>query len=176
MAVRKTSRTRSLATLEYPYPVKVEVRAAEFELYSSLSYLDASKLSKGNHKIEVGVGQRRMLRPEGIRYRQGGNGGGCRGRTLPRKQEAVVQERSCSRCRRISRRSAAGRRSGCRSELRSFVGKPAVLERLRVTIGGGCISITWGDGTDSSPRHSIICCGADERIVCSIITVIEVSF
>src|ERR1700742_3350798 len=52
---RKTSRTGSLATLEYPYPVKVEVRAAEFELYSSLSYLDVSKLSKGSHKIEVGL-------------------------------------------------------------------------------------------------------------------------
>src|SRR5690242_10372026 len=52
---KKTSRTGLLTTLEYPYPVKVEVRAAEFEQYSSLRYLDMSKLSKGNHKIEVGL-------------------------------------------------------------------------------------------------------------------------
>jgi hypothetical protein len=78
---QKTSRTGLLATLEYPYPLKVEIRAAEFEPYSSLPYLDVSKLSKGNHKIEVGL----VLRPKGIRYRQGGNGGGCRGRTLPGK-------------------------------------------------------------------------------------------
>jgi hypothetical protein len=43
-----------LATLEYPYPLKVEVRAADFDLYSSLPYLDVSKLRKGNHRVEVG--------------------------------------------------------------------------------------------------------------------------
>jgi hypothetical protein len=49
---RKT-RTTLLATLEYP--VKVEIHAAEFEPYSSLEHLDVSKLSKGNHKVEVGL-------------------------------------------------------------------------------------------------------------------------
>lgn len=42
------SRTALLATLEYP--VEVEIRAAEFEAYSSLRYLDVSRLRKGNHR------------------------------------------------------------------------------------------------------------------------------
>jgi hypothetical protein len=43
---QKTSRAGLLATLEYRYPLEVEVRAAKFEPYSSLPYLDVSKLSR----------------------------------------------------------------------------------------------------------------------------------
>jgi hypothetical protein len=172
---QKTSRTGLLATLEYPYPLKVEVRAAEFEPYSSLPYLDVSKLSKGNHKIEVGLVK-----------------GGCCGlrafAIVKAGMVVAVEVEPCPESKKpLSKNdralvAAAYKKIGGRPpkwvpvSVEDFFGKPAVSKRLRISIGGGCISITWGDGTDSSPRHTIICCGTDERIVCSIITVIEVSF
>src|ERR1700758_5242882 len=50
----KTARTGLLATLDYAYPLKVEIHRPEVEIYSSLAYLDVSKLSRGNHRVEVG--------------------------------------------------------------------------------------------------------------------------
>jgi hypothetical protein len=171
---QKTSRTGLLATLEYPYPLKVEVRAAEFEPYSSLPYLDVSKLSKGNHKIEVGLVK----------------GGCCGQRAFAIVKAGMVVALEFEPCpeskKPLSKNdralvAAAYKKIGGRPKwvpvsVEDFFGKSAVSKRLGVSIGGGCISITWGDGTDSSPRHTIICCGDGERTVCSIITVIEVSF
>jgi hypothetical protein len=39
---------------EFSVPMKVEVRKPEFEPLASLKSLDLKRLSKGNHKIEVG--------------------------------------------------------------------------------------------------------------------------
>jgi len=38
----------------FTVPLKVEIRDPEFERLSSLSALDVKRLSKGNHKVEVG--------------------------------------------------------------------------------------------------------------------------
>jgi hypothetical protein len=172
---QKTSRSGLLATLEYRYPLKVEVRAAKFEPYSSLPYLDASQLSKGNHKIEVGLVK-----------------GGCCGlrafAIVKAGMVVAVEVEPCPDSKKpLSKNdsalvAAAYKKIGGRPpkwvpvSVEDFFRKPAVSKRLGVSIGGGCITITWGDGTDSSPRHTIICCGTDGRTVCSIITVIEVSF
>lgn len=171
---KKTSRTGLLATLEYPYPLKVEIHAAEFEPYSSLPYLDVSKLGKGNHKIEVGIVK-----------------GGCCGlkafAIVKAGMVVAVKVEPCPESKKpLSKKdralvAAAYKQIGGRRpkwepvSVKDFFGKPAVSERLGISIGGGCIDVVWGDGTPESPRHIITCCGTGERIVCSIRTVIEVS-
>src|SRR5438105_954647 len=49
---KSPKKTRVLATLSAP--MKVEFREPEFEPLGSLSALDFKRLSKGNHKIEIG--------------------------------------------------------------------------------------------------------------------------
>jgi hypothetical protein len=171
---KKTSRTGLPATLEYPYPLKVEIRAAEFEPYSSLTYLDVSKLSKGNHKVEVGIVK-----------------GGCCGlkafAIVKAGMVVAVEVEPCPESKPLSKKdralvAAAYKQIGRRPSkwepvsVKGFFGKPAVSERFPISIGGGCISIVWGDGTPESPRHIITCCDTGVRYVCDIETVIEVSW
>jgi hypothetical protein len=170
----KKSPTGLLATLEYPYPLKVEIRAAEFDQYSSLPYLDVSKLSKGNHKIEVGIVK-----------------GGCCGlrafAIVKAGMVVAVKVEPCPESKKpLSKKdralvAAAYKQIGGRQpkwepvSVEDFFGKPAVSERLRISISEECISVTWGDGTPESPRHSITCCGTDRGPTCSITTSISVS-
>src|SRR4051794_40252819 len=172
---QKISRGGLLATLEYPYPLKVEIRATEFEPYSSLRYLDVSKLSKGNHKIEVGIVK-----------------GGCCGlRAFAIVKAAMVVAVKVEPCpeskKPLSKNdralvAAAYKKIGVRPpkwvpvSVEEFFAKPAVLKRLTIHIGGGCLEICWGDFTPESPRRCITCCDLGERITCSISTTIEVSF
>ena len=164
-----------LGTLECPYPLKVEIRAAEFEPYSSLPYLDVSKLAKGNHKIEVGVVK-----------------GGCCGlrafamvkagmvvavkvepcpegkKPLPKNERALV--------------AAAFEKYGRRStkwvpvSVEEFFRKPGAMTRISIGFGENCFEVCWGDFTPESPRRCITCCNIDDHTTCSISTTIEVRF
>ncbi|HEX4159620.1 MAG TPA: hypothetical protein VHY79_14215 [Rhizomicrobium sp.] len=49
---RSPKKQRVLASFEVP--VKVEVREPQFETLKTLAALDVERLSKGNHKIEIG--------------------------------------------------------------------------------------------------------------------------
>ncbi len=49
---KSSMKLRTLAS--FKMPMKVEVRQPEFEPLSSLSALDLDRLSKGNHKVEIG--------------------------------------------------------------------------------------------------------------------------
>src|SRR5215211_7898089 len=49
---KSSPKGRTLAS--FKMPVKVEVRQPEFEPLSSLSALDLDRLSRGNHKVEIG--------------------------------------------------------------------------------------------------------------------------
>src|SRR4051812_23594205 len=49
---KRSKPARALAT--FTVPMKVEIRQPEFEPLTSLAALDVRRLSKGNHKIEVG--------------------------------------------------------------------------------------------------------------------------
>jgi hypothetical protein len=167
----KTSRTRSLATLEYP--VKVEIRAAEFEPYSALPYLDVSKLSKGSHKIEVGFVK-----------------GGCCGLKAFAMVKAgmvvAVKIEPCPESKKPLSKNlralvdAAFKKSGARPpkwvpvSVEDFFGKPAVSERLSGSIGGGCIEICWGDGTLESPKTCVDACITDDGIVIDISQRVEI--
>jgi hypothetical protein len=94
-----------------------------------------------------------MLRPKGIRYRKAG-------------MVVAVEVEPCPDSKKpLSKNDralvAAAYKKGRPPKwvpvsVEDFFGKPAVSKRLGVSIGGGCITITWGDGTDSSPRHTII--------------------
>jgi hypothetical protein len=49
----KSSKSRPLAS--FTIPMKVEIRQAAFELFRSQGMLDIERLSRGNHKVEVGI-------------------------------------------------------------------------------------------------------------------------
>jgi hypothetical protein len=171
----KASRTGLLATLEYP--VKVEIRAAEFEPYSSLPYLDVSKLSKGNHKIEVGFVK-----------------GGCCGLKAFAMVKAgmvvAVKFDPCPESKKPLSKShqalvdAAYKKIGARRRkpkwvpvsVEDFFGKPAISEELIISINEGCISVCWGDLTPESPRICITCCSSGDGHVCSVSRTVEVRF
>jgi hypothetical protein len=161
---KKTSRGGLLATLDYP--VRVEIRAAEFEPLSLLPYLDVSKLSKGNHKIEVGLVK-----------------GGCCGRKAFAIVKAgivvAVKVEPCLESKKpLSKEdsalvAAAYQKVGRSSpkwapvSVADFFGKSDVAERLIISVIGNCLNICWGDATPESPRKCIVCCKDGERISCT---------
>jgi hypothetical protein len=49
---RSAKKQRVLA--EFAAPMKVEIRQPEFEPFTSLAALDLKRLSRGNHKVEIG--------------------------------------------------------------------------------------------------------------------------
>jgi hypothetical protein len=169
----KTSRAALLATLEYP--VKVEIRAAEFKPYSSLQYLDMSKLRKGNHKIEIGFVK-----------------GGCCGlkafAMIKAGMVAAVKFDPCQDSKKpLSKNQqalvdAAYKKISARPQkwvpvsVEEFFGKPAVSARLSVSIGEGCMQICWGDFTPESPRICITCCSTGGGTVCDISRTVEIRF
>jgi len=161
---KKTSRAALLATLDYP--VRVEIRAAEFEPLSLLPYLDVSKLSKGNHKIEVGLVK-----------------GGCCGRKafaiVKAGMVVAVKVEPCLESKKpLSKEdralvAAAYKKVDRRSpewepvSVAEVFGKPGVAERLIITVIGSCLNICWGDATPESPRKCVVCCKDGERISCT---------
>ena len=46
---------RSKASITFTHPLTVEVRPTEFEPLASLRSVDVDRLSRGNHKVEIGV-------------------------------------------------------------------------------------------------------------------------
>jgi hypothetical protein len=166
---KKTSRTAFVGTLEYP--VRVEVRPAKFEPYSSLRDLDVSKLSKGNHKIEVGIVK-----------------GGCCGlKAFAMIKAGMVVAAKFDPCpegkRRMSKSqqalvNAAYKKIGARPKwvpvsVEDFFGKRG-QSKLSIGLGGGCLDICWGDATPESPRVCVTCCITEKDIVCDINTHVEV--
>ena len=130
-------------------------------------------MSMGNHKVEVGIVK-----------------GGCCGlkafAIVKSGMVVAVEVEPCPESKPLSKKdralvAAAYKQIGRRPSKWEPVsvkdlGKPAVQERLEIGIGGDCIEVVWGDGTPESPRHIITCCATGERFVCSIRTVIEVSW
>lgn len=45
---------KAQSPIKFEYPITIEVHPVQFELASSLALLDPTRLSRGNHKIEVG--------------------------------------------------------------------------------------------------------------------------
>ena len=46
---------KSKSSITFKHPITVEVRTLEFKPLASLDFLDVDRLSKGSHKIEIGV-------------------------------------------------------------------------------------------------------------------------
>jgi hypothetical protein len=165
----KNSRTGLLATLEYP--VKVEIRAAEFEAYSSLRYLDVSKLKKGNHKIEVGIVK-----------------GGCCGlKAFAMIKAGMVVAVKFDRCPESKKPLSKNHQALVAAAYKKIRPRPPKwvpvsvedffgVAALGVSIGGGCIEVTWGDGTTDSPKVTITCCSTEEHVVCDIQSRVEIRF
>ena len=156
---RKPARTVLLATLDYPYPMKVEISAAEFELYSSLAYLDVSKLSKGNHKIEVGMVKGGCCDLKAYAIVKAGMVVAIKvepcpddNKPLSKTDRAVV----AAAFKKVGRRPAKWKPVG----VEEFFRKHAVSKRPVITAGGGCLKICWGDFTPrvAQEMHHLLRC------------------
>jgi hypothetical protein len=170
LMAKKTSKTAVLTTLEYP--VKVEIRAADFEPYSSLQYIDVSKLSKGNHKLEVGLVK-----------------GGCcglkafaiikAGMVVAVKFDPCLESKKPLSKNHQAMVDAAYKKIVVRPKwvpvsVEALFGKPVVSARLGIWINASCLQICWGDFTPESPRVCITCCSIQRDIVCDISRTVQV--
>jgi hypothetical protein len=159
-------RTGLLATLDYPYPLKVEIDRPEFEMYSSLAYLDLSKLSRGSHRVEVGnvkggcCGQKAIAivkagKVTGIKFEA------CREskkKPLSKEDRAVVD----AAFKKIGKLKPNWKPVA----VEEFFGDSSAAEQLIITIGESCVRVCWGDATPQSPRKCITCCSTEGRLSC----------
>jgi hypothetical protein len=138
---------RVLASLTIP--TKVEIRQPEFEPLKSLAALDLRRLSKGSHKIEIGLIK-----------------GGC----CPHVVRAVIRNgmvvgcetESCKETRSLKpSRELSALIDKVRAEVQrgrkwepvpvaQFIGNEARMQDL-IIVGGGCIFICFFN-------HCIMCC------------------
>ena len=167
MAKARVSRTGLLAT--FKYPARVEIRAADFEPHSLLRYLDVSMLSKGNHKIEVGVVK-----------------GGCCGKKafaiIKKGMVVAVGVEPCEESKKPLSTTdralvaAAYKKIGRRwrkwvpVRVEDVFGKAAVARWASGIFDGTCLTVCVGEGTDLSHVTCISCCKKGDRFVCEVNT------
>jgi hypothetical protein len=134
----------------FKVPMKVEIRAPEFEPLSSLSLLDTGRLSRGSHKIEIGfvkAGGCRSLVHAVIR---GGLVTGCEiepckgtgSRPPPAEFRRALEK---------ARKKILAGKEWKPIPIAEFVRSAARLGSLIIIVGGGCIFICiW--------NHCLLCC------------------
>jgi hypothetical protein len=146
----KSARAGARALATFTVPMKVEIREPEFEPLGSLDALDVRRLSRGNHKVEVGFlkgGCCRNLVRAVIRNGMvtGFEVEGCKetaDRPAPPELRRVLEQ---------ARRKLSAGRQWKPIPVSQLVRSSASALRLIIIIGGGCIFIcVWG--------HCIMCC------------------
>ena len=140
----------SKVAAEFSAPVKVQVRLPEFEPLASLKSLDVKRLSKGNHKIEIGFVKgeccRNLVRAivkDGMVT--GCEIEGCKGlpKTAPPRELLAIVDKA--------RKKAARGQKWKPIPVAQLVRSNRRILDLIIVIGGGCILICiWG--------HCILCC------------------
>jgi hypothetical protein len=142
--------SKSKVAAKFSAPVKVQVRLPEFEPLASLKSLDLKRLSKGNHKIEIGFvtgGSCRNLVRAIVKNGMvtGCEIQGCKGlpkTTPPRELRAVIDK---------ARKMAARGRRWKPIPVAQLVSSNARIHDLIIITGGGCIFICiWG--------YCLMCC------------------
>ena len=131
----------------FEYPVKVEVRESVFEPLASITMLDLSRLTKGNHKIEIGFAK-----------------GGCCQRSvcavIKKGMVTNVEFGVCQGCEKPVSKELLALIQAARRELRmpapskwrpipvaEFLKSPAQMSEIVISWGNWCIQfcITLGD-------------------------------
>jgi hypothetical protein len=143
------SSSKSKAAAEFSATVKVQVWLQEFEPLASLKSLDFKRLSKGNHKIEIGFVKGGCCRnlvhaivKDGMVT--GCEIEGCKGfpKTAPPRELLAVIDKA--------RKKAAHGRKWKPIPVAQLVSSNARIHDL-IIIGGGCILICiWG--------YCLMCC------------------
>jgi len=142
----------------FTVPMKVEIRRPEFEPFESLRALDVERLSKGNHKIEIGFIK-----------------GGC----CPHLVRAVIKKGMVTGCevepckehatKVASRELLAAVEKACKQiqagrdwepmPVGEFINNSARMRDLIIIVGNGCIIVIIG-------LYLIFCCWSLGRISC----------
>ena len=150
MAKSSRASKKSQVVAEFSASVKVQVRRPEFEPLKSLRSLDVKRLSKGNHKIEIGFVKGGCCRNLVRAVIKDGMVTGCEiegcaesPRTAPpRELRAVIDK---------ARRKMAGGKKWEPVPVSTLVRSNARMLDLIIIVGGGCIFICiW--------NSCILCC------------------
>jgi hypothetical protein len=140
---KRPSAKKQRVLAKFAEPIRIEIRQPEFEPLASLALLDFKRLSKGNHKIEIGFIK-----------------GGC----CPSPVRAVIKDGMVIGCeaklcnagkrvhpelqklfRKAHKKAAAGKKWQPMA-IADLVRSREAMQNLILT-GGGCIIITiWGWG------------------------------
>ena len=165
---KKSARSGTLATFKYPFTV--EVRAAEFRAHPLLSMVDRTKLSNGNHKVEIGSA----------------HGGCCPRRVFATVRKGMVIGLDVEPCKdggRLSKHALAvvreaykrARRTSARRwkpiPVRDFFTSTATVQRLVISWGGWCVQVCWDSGTDRTMTCVRCCISLSTLLSCTIDTI-----
>ena len=143
---RASKKTSVLAA--FKFPMKVEVRAPEFEPLSSLSALDFARLSKGNHKIEIGFVDGGCCRKLVRAVVKNGWVTGCEVEPCKDSGKSISPE-MMALFKQAQKKASAGKK-WTPVPLRELTKSTAKMTNL-IIVGGGCIFICFG-------HHCIMCC------------------
>jgi hypothetical protein len=146
----KTSKTaRPLAT--FTVPMKVEIREPEFEPMKSLAALDVKRLSKGNHKVEVGFLKGGCCRNLVRAVIRNGMVTGFEAEACKETTRSAPPSPELVRVLQQARRKIAPGRKWEPIPVAQLVRSSASALQGLIIVGGGCIFIcAWG--------HCIMCC------------------
>jgi hypothetical protein len=145
---KSAKKQRVLAS--FTVPMKVEIRQPEFEPLKSLAALDVERLSRGNHKIEIGFIKGGCC-PHLVRaVIKNGMVTGCEVEPCKEDSRKAPPPELLALLEKARKKIQAGRKWQP-IPVRELVTSSARMLDLIVIVGGGCIFICiWG--------HCIMCC------------------
>jgi len=137
--VKSPKKRRPLAT--FTVPMKVDVHRPDFEPFRSLASLDLKRLSKGNHKIEIGVVKGGCC-PHLVRaVVRNGMVTGCE--TEPCKEHSAKPPRELIALMQKARREIRARGTWKPIPVGQFVRNSRAVADL-IETGSHCIEVCWG--------------------------------
>src|SRR5262249_54533999 len=146
---KSPKKTRVLA--EFAAPMRVQIRQPEFEPLSSLGALDLKRLSRGNHKIEIGFVKGGCCRNLVRAVIRNGLVTGCEIEPCKETRKAAPPPPQLRKLLAEARKKIARGRKWKPIPVSQLVRSNARMIDLIIIWGGGCIFICiWG--------HCIMCC------------------
>ena len=140
----KSSRKRAAALAAFTVPMRVEIRQPEFEPLATLAALDVERLSRGNHKIEIGFIKGGCCRHLVRAVIKRGMVTGCEiepceeseGMSVPPELVKLLAQ---------ARKRVQGGRTWQPIPVGQFITSSARMRDLIIIIGGGCIYVCIWD-------------------------------
>jgi hypothetical protein len=152
----------------FEHPLRVEVRAAEFEPLALLSYVDVAKLGKGTHTVEIGFADGGCCRSTVSAIVKNGMVTGLKVEPCKESKNAISKEARRLVDEAYKRIGRTARQKWTSVPVSEFFASPAAARKIVITWVGWCIQVCWTSGTDGV-MTCVRCCLIPPR--CSISTI-----